>query len=203
MKRCLISREELAVHEAGHLIAIAMTPDLEPGEFIWHRLPNYEIAHVEPVRSAHFDWETPDHRNALIVKHVVVALAGGAAELCWAAGEWQDHLSIEAIHERVGRIDFELAHEWLTLQRYDPDQGSLELEIKRLFLEVYEVLGQPAQQTAILALRQRILDQLRATDRTGANSLKLPASVLLDGIELDQGAHFALKATLFSERDTH
>ncbi|HEX8130979.1 MAG TPA: hypothetical protein VF527_17895 [Pyrinomonadaceae bacterium] len=199
MKRCPTSREELATHEAGHLVVIAMTSDFEPGEFIWHRLPRYEIAHVEPVRSTHFDWETPHHRNALIVRHVVVALAGGAAEMCGATREERHSVSIETIHERVGKIDFELAHEWLTLQRYDPDQGTLELEIKRLFLEVSEVLARPAQRDAIDALSQRILERLRAADASGANTLKLPARMLLDGIELDHPPDFALKATLFEK----
>lgn len=199
MKRCLISREELAIHEAGHLVVIAMMPDFEPGEFIWRRLSNYEIAHVEPVRSTYFDWETQNQRNALIVKHVVVALAGGAAELCWITRERQNRASIETIHKRVGRIDFELAHEWLTLQRYDPDQRSIELEIKRLFLEVSKVLDQPAPRAAIAAVRQRILEQLRAADVAGAESVKVPGHTLLNGLQLDRTAHFTLESTLLDK----
>ena len=53
-------------------------------------------------------------------------------------------------------------------------------------------------------LRQRILKQLNAADATGAESLKLAALILLDGLELDRPTtHFTLKATLFEkDRDT-
>src|SRR5204862_1651988 len=79
MKRSLMSREELVVHETGHLVAIASMPEFTPGDFVWNRLPHYEIAHVEPVESGNFDWGTRADRHALIVKRVVIAIAGGVA----------------------------------------------------------------------------------------------------------------------------
>lgn len=197
MRRCPTLREELSVHEAGHLVAIALTPGFEPGEFVWRRLPEYEIAHVEPIYSARFDWEAPEDRNALIVRRVVVALAGGAAaDVCGTGGGQPERLGVEAIHERVGRVDFELAHEWLTLQRYDPDQRSLEVEIARLFREVCGVLGTPVQRAALDAVSRRILEELRAADAIGADILTLPAGGLIDGLVLGPSASFTLKATL-------
>jgi hypothetical protein len=201
MRRCPTPREELSVHEAGHLVAIALTPGFEPGEFVWRRLPEYEIAHVEPIHSASFDWETPEGRNALIVRRVVVALAGGAAtEVCGTRGGRPEQLDVQEIHARVGKVDFELAHEWLTLQRYDPDQRSLEVEIARLFREVCRVLGAPVQRAALDAVSRRILERLRAADATGADILTLPAGVLIAGLELGLSADFSLEATLF-DRD--
>ena len=198
MRRCPTLREELSVHEAGHLVAIALTPGFEPGELVWRRLPEYEIAHVEPIHSARFDWETPLDRNALIVKRAVVALAGGAAvEVCGTRRRRPGRLGAQAIHERVGSVDFELAHEWLTLHRYDPDQRSLEAEIARLFREVCGVLAMPVQRVALDVVSRRILAQLRAADAAGADVLTLPAAVLIEGIDLGPSADFSLEATLF------
>jgi hypothetical protein len=200
MKRCAISREELAIHEAGHLVAITVISEFEPGDFLWRRLPAYEIAHVEPVHLRSFDWESPDDRNALIVRRVVVALAGGAAATVLPFPEKrQENSSLEAIHESVGKIDFELAHEWLTLQRYDPDQRSLELELKRLFFELCDVLDAPAHRAALVAVSRRLLEHLSAADATGENLLRLPARLLLGGIALVQSADFTLKSTLLNK----
>jgi len=195
MKRHCHQREVLAVHEAGHLVAIAITPGLVAQDLVWHRLPDYEIAHVESARSAEFDWEKPDDRNALIARHAAVALAGGAAELAGAmpAGG----LDVRAIHAQVGATDFELAHEWLTLQRYDPDQQTLEREIQRLFHEVWRALAAPPVRAAIATVRDRLLARLGDADAGGASSLRVPAGELLAGLALDRAAEFTLEATLF------
>lgn len=197
MKRHCSQREELAVHEAGHLIAIATTPGLTPGTFVWHRRASYEIAHVEPQRSAELDWENPGDRNALIARHAAVALAGGAAELVCATPAYRGSFDIRTIHAQVGRTDFELAHEWLTLQRYDPDQQTLEREIERLFREVFEAFDPPPMRAAIATVAERMLALLRDADAKGSLTLQVPAHVLLSGLELAQGADFTLQATLF------
>lgn len=194
MKRHCHQRDVLAVHEAGHLVAIAITPGLVAQDLVWHRLPDYEIAHAGSARSAEFDWEKPDDRNALIARHAAVALAGGAAQLAtMPAGG----LDVRAIHARVGATDFELAHEWLTLQRYDPDQQTLEREIQRLFHDVWRVLAAPPVRAAVAAVRDRLLARLGDADAGGAAALRVPAHELLAGLALDRTADFALEATLF------
>lgn len=195
MKRHCHHRDVLAVHEAGHLVAIAITPGLVAGDLVWHRLPDYEIAHAGSARSAEFDWEKPADRNALIARHAAVALAGGAAELAGAMP--QAGLDVRAIHAQVGATDFELAHEWLTLQRYDPDQQTLEREIQRLFHDVWRALAAAPVRAAIAAVRDRLLARLADADAGGAAALHVPARELLAGLALDRTADFALEATLF------
>lgn len=194
MKRRCDRRDVLAVHEAGHLVAIAITPGLVATDLVWHRLPDYEIAHAGSARSAELDWEQPDDRNALIARHAAVALAGGAAELADAVPA---ELAIRAIHARVGATDFELAHEWLTLQRYDPDQQTLEREIQRLFHDVCRALAAPPVRAAIATVRDRLLARLADADAAGATTLRAPARELLADLALDRTADFALEATLF------
>lgn len=195
MKRCVIAREELATHEAGHLVVIAIVPDFEPADFVWRRLPHCEIAHVEPIPSRVFDWDTASDRNMLIVRRAVVALAGGAAvEARSARIESIDDVTL--IHETVGRVDFELAHEWLTLQRYDPDQRSIESEIKRLFREVHGLLSTPAHRAVTSIVSRRILEHLEAADMSSADLVRVPAHLLLDGVVIVRGHDFALKETL-------
>ncbi|HEX3762387.1 MAG TPA: hypothetical protein VHW23_26985 [Kofleriaceae bacterium] len=195
MKRHCHRRDVLALHEAGHLVAIAVTPGLVAADLVWHRLPDYEIAHVESARSAELDWEKPDDRNTLIARHAAVALAGGAAELAGAMPARE--LDVRAIHAQVGATDFELAHEWLTLQRYDPDQETLEREIQRLFHEVCRTLAAPPVRAAIATVRDRLLARLADADAAGATRLRAPARELLADLALDRTADFALQATLF------
>lgn len=194
MKRGPMSREALALHEAGHLVAMSWAS--EPGEFVWRRLPRYEIAHIDFVESVQMDWESPSHRNAVIVERAVVALAGGAAEFCGESGGREAGVSIETIHRWVGRVDFELAHEWLTLQRYDGDQNALEGEMRRLFLEVCEVLDTPSYKSAIDTVRGRILEHLSAADSSGAVSLRVPSGLLGRSREFKRIPQFSLKLTL-------
>jgi hypothetical protein len=198
MKRCLISREELAVHEAGHLVAIASMREFMPGDFVWYRLPHYEITHVEPVESGNFDWETRADRHALIVKRVVIALAGGVAVDLTAQRTRNEKISLLTIHEIVGRVDFELAHEWLTLQRYDPDQHSIELDLERLFFEVRDFLATSINQAAIFAVVGRIRQCLSEADAIGTNFLKLSAKTLLDAVAIERGCDFILRATVYN-----
>jgi hypothetical protein len=203
MKRSVTSREELAVHEAGHLVAIATMPEFRPESFVWHQLAGYEIAHVEPIESRKFDWECPAERNELIVKRVVIALAGGAAADLVGAARRPKSFSLESLYNLVGGVDFELAHEWLTLQRYDPHQDSIETEIERLFLEVRYLLALPVHQAAILSAAGQILEHLREADATGVNHLQLSAQRLIDGVMVDRGRNFSLETTLHQNLRWH
>jgi hypothetical protein len=172
-----------------------MLPGFEAGDFVWCRLPHYEIANVEPVPSVKFDWETPSDRNTVIVRRAVAALAGGAAvQVC---GRPHRHRApdLSTIHEVAGKVDFELAHEWLTLQRYDPDQHSLETEISRLFGELADVLGTPMHRAAIETVSRRILDHLQAADAAGVDRLTIPSAELLDGLALPKRHDFRLEET--------
>jgi len=196
MKKLLVSRQELVTHEAGHLVAIAAVREFEPANFIWHRLRAYEIAHVEPIAEREFEWEDPEDRNKFIVKRVVIALAGGvAAELC-ASVKRLENYSLRNLCELIGSVDFELAHEWLTLQRYDPDQRSIEQEIERLFLELRDFMALPVQQTALNTIAGRLLDHLQHADAAGADFVELPAQELLADVVIDQAREFTLKTTL-------
>jgi len=201
MKRCRTARQELATHEAGHLLAIAILSDLEPGPFEWRRLAAYEIAHVEPRPSRSFDWETPSDRNLLIVRRAVVALAGGAAvAACLAPEPSGDGATLDVIYQTLGRVDFELAHEWLTLQRYDPEQGALELEIRRLFREIATVFMTAPRRKALTQISGRILAHLEAADAACLDAISVPALDLLDGVMLGGSHEFHLRETLAVER---
>ena len=196
MKRSLTSREELVLHEAGHLVAITTIPELSAESFVWHRLADYEIAHVESVESQKFDWECATERNQMIVNQVVVALAGGAAANVLGATKRLESFSIESLYNLIGGVDFELAHEWLAMQRYDPHQRSIENEIERLFLEVRDLLALPVHQAAIFSVAGKLLEHLREADGTGVNHLQLSTQRLLDGVIVDRARNFSLVSTL-------
>jgi len=200
MKKGVKSRQELLVHEAGHLVAIATMREFKPATFVWHRLSDYEIAHIEPIEDRKFNWEDPADRNELIVKRSVVALAGGAAaDLCLGERR-RGKLSLRDIYELVGAVDFELAHEWLTLQRYDPAQCSIEREIKRLFLEVRELLAIPVHLAAINVIAERLLEYLPLADAAGDDFIELSAQTLLEGVVIHRSREFMLNATLHRNR---
>ncbi|MGH7446741.1 MAG: hypothetical protein ACRELT_04230 [Longimicrobiales bacterium] len=193
MKRCAMSRPASAAHEAGHVVVIAVTAGLELGDFTWRRLAEYEISYARPRERARGDWEDAASRNALIARQAAVALAGGAAERLSAGGD--DAPGVDAIHRQAGKVDFELAHEWLTLQRYDPDQRTLEREIARLYGAVSDVVRRHSHVVAHVAAR--ILARLRLADAEMARSLSFPASELVDGLGLvAESVDFTLDATL-------
>lgn len=194
MKRSRGSREDAALHEAGHLVMIALTDGFRPGDFIWHCVSEYEICYVEPIETAPRDWESPPARNALIARQVAIAVAGGAAE-AMITQRSQPPWTTTSIHTWTGRVDYELAHEWLTLQRYDPDQDTLEREIQRLYSEVMSVMvrhGPLVRQVA-----DRVRRRIDAAANVGQRSLRLPAAELLEGIRLSsERCQFQLLATL-------
>jgi hypothetical protein len=194
MKRLRISREALAHHEAGHLVAIAMLE--RPMSFSWRRLKAYEIAHAEVPAFRSGNWDNADDRNLIIACNAVIALAGGAADLC-AAGRAVDAAPSPAeVHSWTGPVDFELAHEWLTLQRYDGDQGQIEADHRRLFVETYRMLAMPKQRAALPIIAGRIIELLRTADQSCATSLEVPAHSLVRGIELDAPPRFMLRSTI-------
>jgi len=199
MKRCATQRIVIAAHEAGHVVAIALTKTLQLGDFTWHRLRDYEIIYAEPKEVSKCQWEDGASRNALIAHQAAVALAGGAAErVMSAAPEGLD--TVNSIHEQVGKVDFELAHEWLTLQRYDPDQQALEREIQLLFSAVSELMRLHTE--VLTEVTQRILTRLRLADTRGENYLRFPATDLLENLDLKPDAvEFSLKATLKQNTD--
>lgn len=197
MKRCAIARDVMATHEAGHAMVIAALPGFRPAELIWHRLASYEIAHAEPRYSRHFDWELTEDRNALIASRAALALAGGAAESCRSKSASAGAFSMEEVYDYVGRIDFELAHEWVTLQRHDPDQHTIGLELQRLFQDVRRFLGDRARLEPMEELRTRIIDYLRHADEAGLDSVTITADQLWQDTERPARLEVRLRETLY------
>jgi hypothetical protein len=197
MKRQPVSRTALATHEAGHVILIALTKGLELGDFTWHRLPDYEIAHAEVRVSSDLDWDREAVRHTIIARRAAVALAGGASEATASNNRADDAPRVRAVYDRVGRVDFELAHEWLTLQRYDPDQAALESEIVRLHDLVLRLLDTETNRSAVSIVRRRILDRLDQADAAGVATLVFPGAALIDRLAMARGTvDFTLEATL-------
>jgi hypothetical protein len=171
-----------------------------PGSFSWRRLPQYEIAHADAPLEAE-GWEHGPYRNRIIARRAAVALAGGAAECCATGADLRVGFIAKAVYAWTGSVDFELAHEWLTLQRYDGDQAAIEADICRLFLEVCQVLSEPLQHTALRIVSKRILAHLEAADEQGVGELRTASEQLLNGVLLDPPPDFDLGATLASSPD--
>jgi hypothetical protein len=198
MKRQLLSRGALALHEAGHVVIMTLLE--RPGTFSWLRRERYEIAHVEAIPRDTEGWEHTTERNKIIARRVVVALAGGAAECCAADPGLNGAFGLEAIHAWTGSVDFQLAHEWLTLQRYDGEQAAIEADLARLFKETCEQLLQPPMRLALEVTRDRILAALRRADRVGRSEIHTSAQAFCEGISLGPATEFTLKATLAEVR---
>jgi hypothetical protein len=191
MKRQAISRQDMARHEAGHVLAMMLLD--QPGIFSWRRLARYELAHVEAVPAPTKGWDQPEKRDDLIARKVVMALAGGVAEL----GMLQPDLvaDVAAIHGWTGAVDFELAHEWLGLQRYDGDQMAMIADLIRLFGETRRMLAQPLERQALETIANRIRVLVDDADQSGLLELSVPAETLTQGIVLAPAPFFALEAT--------
>jgi hypothetical protein len=191
MKRQAISRQDMARHEAGHVLAMILLD--QPGIFSWRRLARYELAHVEAVPAPTEGWDEPEKRDDLIARKVVVALAGGAAE----RGILQPDpvADVAAIHDWTGAVDFELAHEWLGLQRYDGDQKAMIADLIRLFGETRRMLARPLERRALETIANRIRVLVDDADQSGLLELSVPAETLTQGIVLDPAPLFALEAT--------
>lgn len=198
MKREPLARPALARHEAGHLVAMALLD--EPGMFSWRRLAGYEIAHVTERQRRVRRWNDPAARDAMIAKRAVIALAGGAAERSAMPADAGPANELAAVHAWTGAVDFELAHEWLTLQRYDGNQAAIMDDIVRLFGELSALFARAAQRRAIFRAAVRIEALLATADRHGRSDLSVPAAELLQGITLDPAPVFVLRATVRAER---
>lgn len=194
MKRQILTRDALAHHEAGHLVAIAILE--RPTIFSWRRLRAYEIAHAEAPVFNSGNWDNSDDRNLIIARNAVIALAGGAADFCTAGGRLISAPSPAEVHSWAGAVDFELAHEWLSLQRYDGAQGQIEADLCRLFAETCHMLAMPRQSRALNLIACRIIELLRAADLSGAYELREPAGPLVMGIDFDGPPLFMLRATV-------
>ena len=201
MKREPLARPALARHEAGHLVAMAMLE--EPGEFSWRRLAGYEIAHVTERRRRVRRWNDPAARDAMIARRAVIALAGGAAERSATSACAGPVDELATVHAWTGSVDFELAHEWLTLQRYDGNQAAIMDDIVRLFGELSALFARAAQRRAISRAAVRIEALLAMADRHGRSALSVPAAELLQGITLDPAPVFVLRETVRAERRPH
>jgi hypothetical protein len=197
MKRAAVSRRELAIHEAGHLVAIASMSKLTAQTLNWRRTPRYELTHCEAVPTHKFDWRRRTGRNELIARRAIVALAGGAAVAASSDAAARTLPSLRDIHDCVGTVDFELAHVWLTLQCHDPDQRSLELEIQHLYTKISGHLRLSTQRNAISVVGRRLADRLTIADRKGLDFLDVPAHELLAGLEIqgfdDIGLDYTVK----------
>jgi len=193
MKRQPLSRNALARHEAGHVLAIALLG--RSAVFSWRRFPRYELAHVEAAAEGGEEWEDPQSRGAIIARRVVAALAGGAAERCHV-GTSPDTEDLAAIFAWTGAVDFELAHEWLTLQRYDGDQQAIMVDLSRLFTETVRLFELPENRRALTEISGRILTVLETVDRDERSSIELPAELLTKDLRLEPAPRFALQATI-------
>lgn len=164
-------------------------------QFLW-RICNQrrEICHCSAPKWIGA-WEDEKVRNAAIGWHVFTALAGGAWEAV-LEGRATHQASLEEIHRLAGAIDFELAHEWLTLQRYDGDQAAIELDIQRLFNLARRYLEAERQRRSVELLAERLLAAIAHAEREGRMSLSLPAHSFLLGIEANKLPPIRLEATI-------
>jgi hypothetical protein len=194
MKREVLSRQVLARHEAGHVVAMAALEGL--GSFSWRRLGRYEFAHAAEPQTEVRGWDEAATRDDMIARRAVFALAGGAAERCAAPSEMEPTDDPAVIHAWTGSVDFELAHEWLTLQRYDGSQQAILADIARLFGEISAFLARPAQQHALAIVADRIAALLNAADTAGRTALSLPAAPLIESLALDPAPRFVLRETI-------
>lgn len=194
MKREALSRRALAQHEAGHVVAMAVLDGL--GSFSWRRLGRYELAHVAEPQAEVRGWDESAARDDIIARRAVAALAGGAAEACATLSETGPTDDPAVIHAWTGSVDFELAHEWLTLQRYDGSQSAILADIARLFGEISAFLARPSQQYALSIVADRIAALLDAADNMGRTELSLPAASMIEGLVFDQVPRFFLRETI-------
>lgn len=168
------------------------------GGFTWRRLGRYELAHVAEPQMEVGAWEEPAARDEMIARRAVVALAGGAAERCATLCEAEPTDDLAAIHSSTGSVDFELAHEWLSLQRYDGSQQAMLADIVRLFGEISAFLARPNQRHALSIVAKRIAALVNAADSAGLTELSLPATHLVGGLVLDPAPRFVLRETIRS-----
>lgn len=194
MKREPSARATMIRHEAAHFVALQIV-GAKPSHISWWRVGTREISHAEAAIGVVPGWEDPATRNATIAARAFAALAGGAWEHI-AAGIPPGSIDARDIHRFAGAIDFELAHEWLTLQRHDGRQEHIEADIGRLFDAACLALAAPVQWQAIALVAVRFEAAIENAERRGREALTMAAHRLLQGIVLDAAPSLSLDATL-------
>jgi hypothetical protein len=152
MKREHDGPEALAIHEAGHLVIAHAQDAVTVGESIWS---DQGFTFTEVRTEA--DWTRPEEKVRSIAAQVAVAVAGGAAELVVRQGAGADELTLRDVLAATGAIDFQLAQEWLALQRHDPSQDSIEAEVLDVFRLVAAALAAEHTSGVVAALADLLL----------------------------------------------
>ncbi|KZM50316.1 hypothetical protein OA90_10460 [Labrenzia sp. OB1] len=192
MKRAPQDRETLARREAAHLLVAVHSQLFTPTRTIWHQLSRYEILHTDVQNSQTLEWEDPASRNALIADRTALALSGGAA--VWPRG--QPCSGIEEIFEATGKTDFELAHEWLALQRYDPSQAQIESEIRTIFQKLVNIFSSESAEGKLASIQARILKWLSRAEKADLKNLESNSEGLIADTPADLDMSFELHFTL-------
>ncbi len=174
MKREHDGPAALAIHEAGHLVIAHAQEAVTVRESIWS---DQGFLFTEVRTEA--DWTKPEEKVRSIAAQVAVAVAGGAAELVILQGARSDELTLRDVLAATGTIDFQLAQEWLALQRHDPSQDSIEAEVLDVFRLVAAALAE-AQTTGVVAdLAERLLRRREGSAGTVRLGLDEPEVVAL------------------------
>ncbi|MCS7476808.1 hypothetical protein ACFFQW_00900 [Umezawaea endophytica] len=171
----------LSVHEAGHLVIAHSQEALTVGESIWSD-QGFTYTNV----GSEADWTKPAEKVRSIAAQVAVAVAGGAAELVVHRGVLPEELTVEDVLAETGSIDFQLAQEWLALQRHDPSQDAIEAEVLDVFHLVAAALADRGTSALVSELADRLLARRRreenGTVRLGSTEPEVAA--LLAGARL-------------------
>lgn len=194
MKREPQDRETLARREAGHLLIAAQSTLFAPTRTIWHRLSRYDIVHTDVKSLRDLNWEDTASRNALIANRAALALAGGATD--WRRQDLPSR--IEDIFTVTGKTDFELAHEWMALQRYDPSQAQIESDIRSIFQKLVQLFARKRAQEKLQSIQKNVLEFLTRADKGSRKSLDIDSDQLLEGTICDLDVSFELHHTLRS-----
>ncbi|MEV7006160.1 hypothetical protein [Streptosporangium sp. NPDC051022] len=163
MKREHESARALAIHEAGHLLVGWAQTVVSVSASVWSP-KGFTFTEV----GADADWTAAEEKTRSIAAQVAVAVAGGAAELAVAGEPGVSRLAeipLDDILGATGGIDFQLAQEWLALQRHDPSQDSIELEIVDVFRLVAVDLSASRVTSALGALADLFLSRRAARPR--------------------------------------
>jgi hypothetical protein len=180
MKREHDGPAALAIHEAGHLVIAHAQEAVTVRESIWS---DQGFTFTEVRTEA--DWTKPEEKVRSIAAQVAVAVAGGAAELVILQAARPDELALRDVLAATGTIDFQLAQEWLALQRHDPSQDSIEAEVVDVFRLVAAALAE-AQTTGVVAdLAERLLRRREGSGGTVRLGLDEPEAMgLLASVRL-------------------
>jgi hypothetical protein len=149
----------LSIHEAGHLVIAHSQEALTVGESIWSD-QGFTFTDV----GSEADWTKPAEKVRSIAAQVAVAVAGGAAELTVYRGARPEELTLKDVLVVTGTIDFQLAQEWLALQRHDPSQDAIEAEVLDVFRLVATALAERRTAEVVKELADRLLARRERED---------------------------------------